>query len=287
MSKKKQIIVPESLMACQPVQLDLGLRAAAAVQAVEINPQNAPAGVVTPAQRIIFTTKLWGDKVRDITVGFMDQTTVAMRNKVLLYANKWAEFSKAKFRWTPTAPMVRISFGPGGYYSYLGTDILSIPANELTMNLEGFTVNTPDSEWMRVVPHEFGHTLGCPHEQQRQEILDLLDVQKTIAYFGSTQGWSESEVRQQILTPLDLHSTVGGSPNADQQSIMCYQFPGSITKSGRPIPGGNVISPTDKVYFAKIYPMDSVAPPPPVTPATGIVTLVALDAGGKEIARYK
>src|SRR4051812_30599258 len=113
-SKKSPIIVADSLMTCQPAQLDPGLRASAADRAIEINPQNAPAGIVSPTQRIIFTTKLWGDKVRDITIGFMEQTTVAMRNKILLYANKWSAFSKAKFRWTQSSPMVRISFGRGG-----------------------------------------------------------------------------------------------------------------------------------------------------------------------------
>jgi hypothetical protein len=202
---------------------------------------------------------------------------------VITYANRWGEFSKVKFSWTQTDPTIRISFGRGGYYSYLGTDNLSIPRNQHTMNLEGFTTRTPESEWRRVVCHEFGHALGCPHEQQRRDILDLLDERKVIAYFRRTQGWSEQQVRQQILIPLDERSVIG-SPNADVASIMCYSFPGSVTKSGQPIPGGDDFSPADREYFAKVYPPDVQPPPPP--DGKSIASLVAFDSSGKQLSRF-
>jgi hypothetical protein len=58
----------------------------------------------------------------------------------------------------------QISRGSEGYWSYLGTDIRLIPWNRPTMNLQGFTMNTSESEYKRVVRHETGHTLGFPHE---------------------------------------------------------------------------------------------------------------------------
>ena len=39
------------------------------------------------------------------------------------------------------------------------------------MNLEAFTMQTPDSEFHRVVRHEAGHTLGFPHEHMRKAIV--------------------------------------------------------------------------------------------------------------------
>lgn len=259
----------------------------AATNAIGIFPANAPMGEIQPRRIAVLASKFWGARANDLTIGFLEQTSQQMRTMVLAFANMWGEFAKVKFRWTQTSPIIRISFGRGGYWSYLGTDCLSIPANKQTMNLEGFTTRSPVSEWHRVVKHECGHALGCPHEQQREQILALLDERKTIDYFGRTQGWSEQEVRQQILTPLEARSLMqGSSPNADQASIMCYQFPGSITKSGQPIPGGHDFSPTDREYFAKLYPPDTTQPPPP--PVSGqIVTLVGLDATGKEIARFK
>jgi hypothetical protein len=81
------------------------------------------------------------------------------------------------------AGTVRISLAGQGYWSYLGTDILSIPRNRPTMNLQGFNINTPDSEFRRVVRHETGHTLGFPHEQLRKEIINRIDRQKAYAWF--------------------------------------------------------------------------------------------------------
>ena len=55
-----------------------------------------------------------------------------------------------------------------GYWSYLGTDVLHIPVDQQTMNLQGFTERTPESEYRRVVRHETGHTMGFPHEHMRR-----------------------------------------------------------------------------------------------------------------------
>lgn len=121
------------------------------------------------------------------------------------------------------------------------------------MNLEGFTMNTRDSEFYRVVRHETGHTLGCPHEHMRQDIIDRIDRQKAIDYFKATQGWSEAQVVAQVLTPLSPNS-IWATVSADRQSIMCYQLPGTITKDGQPIPGGLDIDQIDYDFIAKVYP---------------------------------
>src|SRR5206468_7588466 len=159
-------------------------------------------------------------------------------------------------------PQVRIARagGPnGGYWSYLGTDILSIPAGEPTMNLESFTMDTPESEFHRVVRHETGHTMGFPHEHMRRELVAKIDPKKAIKFFGETQGWSPQEVRQQVLTPIE-DSSILGTEHADPKSIMCYQIPGSITKNGKPIVGGLDIDAQDAAFAAKIYPKTGTAP---------------------------
>src|SRR5262249_30209520 len=141
----------------------------------------------------------------------------------------------------------------GGYWSYLGTDILSIERDEPTMNLEAFTMRTPDSEFYRVVRHETGHTLGCPHEHMRRALVARIDPAKAYAYFRDTQGWSQTETRQQVLTPL-AESSLLGTEDADPKSIMCYQIPGAITKDRRPILGGRDIDRWDYAFMARIYP---------------------------------
>src|SRR4029079_16216741 len=139
------------------------------------------------------------------------------------------------------------------------TDILSIAPGQPTMNLEGFTMQTPESEFHRVVRHETGHTLGFPHEHMRRELVDKIDPKKAIAFFGQTQGWSADEVRAQVLTPLEEGSLVG-TAHADPKSIMCYQIPGEITEAGQPIVGGKDIDKSDYRFVAKIYPKPTAAP---------------------------
>ena len=133
------------------------------------------------------------------------------------------------------------------------TDILSIDRDQPTMNLEAFTMGTPESEFHRVIRHETGHTMGFPHEHMRRELVNKIDPDKAIAYFGATQGWSPAEVRQQVLTPIE-ESSLRGTAHADPDSIMCYQIPGSITKSGKPIVGGLDIDRQDFTFAALIYP---------------------------------
>src|SRR5262249_36371616 len=122
-----------------------------------------------------------------------------------------------------------------------------------TMNLDSFSMSTPESEFHRVVRHETGHTMGFPHEHMRKELVDKIDSDKAIEYFGATQGWSPDEVRQQVLTPIE-ESSLLGTAHADPNSIMCYQIPGSLTKDGEPIIGGLDIDSQDYAFAAKIYP---------------------------------
>jgi hypothetical protein len=120
------------------------------------------------------------------------------------------------------------------------------------MNLEAFTMSTPESEFHRVVRHETGHTLGFPHEHMRKALVAKIDPQKAIAYFMRTQGWTADEVKQQVLTPIE-ESTLMGT-RVDARSIMCYQIPGELTKNGKPILGGLDIDATDYKFAGDIYP---------------------------------
>jgi hypothetical protein len=202
------------------------------------------------------TTKYWGpSKGVHLTVGFpFDDPPTELRSRILFHMNAWAKTANVRFVETATDPQVRIARTPGdGYWSYLGTDVLQIPSDEPTMNLESFTMNTPESEYRRVVRHETGHTMGFPHEHMRRELVELIDEDKAIEYFRRTQGWNEAEVRRQVLTPLE-ESSLLGTPHADPNSIMCYQIPGEITKNGRPIVGGVEIDQTDYIFASLIYP---------------------------------
>jgi hypothetical protein len=251
----------------------------------DVNPANevpvraALAMGLVPSRIALLTSKYWGAKV-DLGVTFLDTADVGVRTKILAYANKWGRFGNIRFR-ESTDGQVRLSRSAEGYWSYLGTDILSVPKSEATLNLQDFSLNTPDSEYDRVVCHEFGHTLGFPHEHERKEILALLDVEKTVSYFQRTQGWDRQEVMAQVFEALDPKTIQATA--ADVRSIMCYDFPASCTKSGQPIPGGNVIDATDGAFVAKVYPP---VPPPPPPPAGDDWTLTVKGKGPKPTAAF-
>jgi Astacin (Peptidase family M12A) len=254
---------------CKPKQLPKALLAKAAHTAIQVNPVNRPAlshlaqlaPQADPRMAIsVLTTKYWGPKALRLTVSFLDSPPDDLRNRILSHMNAWNKSANVQFVESNSGGQVRIAFEggvDGGYWSYVGTDILHIAAGSPTMNLEGFTMNMRDSEFYRVVRHETGHTLGFPHEHMRKELVALIDPQKAYDYYWQTQGWIKQDVDQQVLTPLDDMDVMGTPP--DQTSIMCYQVPGSITHSGEPITGGTDINETDYGFAGSIYPKNGQA----------------------------
>lgn len=246
---------------CEIMTLPPPMLERAAYVAADINPANRPAVRVAdafePQHLAVMTTKYWGAGGVDLTVGFLEETPADLRDLIINHMNAWSYFANVRFRWSKISPQVRISRGTSGYWSYLGTDILSVPMNQPTMSLSGFTMKTSDAEFRRVVRHETGHTLGFPHEHQRADIVALLDPLKTVAYFRRTQGWDERTTRLQVLTPI-AESSLMGTPRSDPDSIMAYQFPGEVTKSGAPILGGEDIGEKDKEFAGKLYPRPSI-----------------------------
>jgi hypothetical protein len=249
---------------CSIKLLPKGQWISAAQNASRINPVNAPAvftlrqaaasAVIKPEHLALLTAKYWGKAGVRLTVGFLDNPTADLRSRILSHMNSWSQFANVQFVETSSDAQVRIARNSrDGYWSYLGTDILSIPSDQQTMNLDSFSMATDDSEFYRVVRHETGHTLGFPHEHTRSQIVDRINRDKAIAYFEQTQGWSQDEVIAQVLTPLD-NSALIATEQADTQSIMCYWLPASIMKDGVAVAGGPDIDATAARFAASVYP---------------------------------
>lgn len=248
------------LIVCTPRFLCREKWLEAAENAARVNPKNLPEGVrpsdvvAAKGDRLALDLqRYWGEDGVKLTVGFLDNPSAELRARILSHMNAWNRTANVSFVESATDPQVRISRADSGYWSYLGTDILSIDSHKQTMNLEGFTMDTPDSEFYRVVRHETGHTLGFPHEHMRKELIAKLDREKVIASFMASQGWSQQEVINQILTPLD-ESSLLGTDQPDPNSIMCYQIPGDLTLDGEPIPGGVDITQLDYDFVSTLYP---------------------------------
>lgn len=256
------------LIVCTPKRLPRERLVEAAQRAIEMNPANQPhpaiaaralAGGPGGRERLALVVgQRWPTSGIKLTVGFLDKPPADLQARILLHMNAWGKTANVEFVPSNTNPQVRIArldHPPemAGYWSYVGTEILSIPKNEPTMNLEAFTMNTPESEFHRVVRHETGHTLGFPHEHMRRQLVAKIDPQKAIDYFGRTQGWTPDEVREQVLTPLE-DSSLLETRQADAHSIMCYQIPGALTKDGKPIVGGLDIDKQDYAFAKSCYP---------------------------------
>src|SRR5581483_1262320 len=215
---------------CTPKSLPVDKLIQAARIAADINPINhppierlmsvMPGFAPTPASISVLTTKFWHTNGVRLTVGFLDNPSNDLRARILSHMNAWSARLNVSFVESNADAQVRISRAGQGYWSYVGTDILSIAAGEPTMNLQGFTMDVSESEFRRVIRHETGHTLGCPHEHMRRELVARIDPQKAIAFFGATQGWTPQQVQLQVLTPLE-ESSLWGTGHADPNSIMC------------------------------------------------------------------
>lgn len=268
---------------CQVIELPEAELEPAAAIARDINPVNAPplermallmasgpAGLSEPMALAVLTTKYWGQGGVKLGVAFLDNPAADLKARLLAHFNAWGgQSANVVFREASASlAQVRVTRGPGGYWSYLGTDVLSIrDKSKPTMNLQGFTMASREEEFRRVVRHEVGHTLGYPHEHLRREVIGRLDPEKTLQYFRRTQGWDDRTTRSNVLTPLEDRSIMG-TPQADETSIMAYQLPGSITRDGRPVVGGADINAADAAFCAKLYPRKDEPPPPP--PAGGV-----------------
>lgn len=241
--------------------------------AFAVNPNNRPPDfdeAVVFAERgsraALDIFRYWGVGGVALTVGFIDTPDAALRARILAHMNAWNQTANVSFVESNTEPQVRIARfdateapGRAGYWSNVGTDILLIPGDQPTMNLEAFTMNTPDAEFHRVVRHETGHTLGFPHEHMRRALVQRLDREKVIASFMASQGWTREEVIQQVLTSLE-DSSIIGTEHVDDTSIMCYQIPAELTLDGIAIPGGLDINASDRAFAAQVYPRPDVWP---------------------------
>jgi hypothetical protein len=166
-----------TIPACRLKTLPPHQQAEGARRAIEVNPANRPllllawemlqrhagcepAAVPRHEMLAVLTSKWWGGGGVRLTVGFLDGPDAETRRLILAHMNAWSKYANVSFVESGADAQVRIARAEDGYWSYLGTDVLSIPPGEPTMNLQGFTAGTPESEYKRVVRHETGHTLG-------------------------------------------------------------------------------------------------------------------------------
>lgn len=196
--------------------------------------------------------KLWqpGQLLR---VQFFDGEA-ALWERVEGHAREWLKYANLKFEFGNFLDAeIRITFVGNGYQSLVGTDAMQQPSWQPTMILGGFTKYTDETELQRVVLHEFGHAIGCVHEQSSPSFDIPWDKEKVYAYYWQHHKWDKEKVDNNIFkryTASEVHFTAQHDPN----SIMQYPVPKELTVSGFEIGWNTELSETDRIFIAKMYP---------------------------------
>lgn len=173
--------------------------------------------------------------------------------------DEWQKVANVTFTQVTTGDAdIRVTFNAGGgAWSYVGTDVRSIPQSTATMNLGWLSLDA--------YLHEIGHTLGLLHEHQNPTTPIPWNEANVIRDLsGPPNNWTLDMIRFNVLNPYPLPNVI--TTSLDAVSIMMYPIPASWTTNGTSYPGGKVLSSVDKDFIGKRYPFDQ-------PPSTGTVTL--------------
>ncbi len=202
------------------------------------------------------TDKMWspGDT---ITVGFnTTQTTSFVIGKVKAFAMMWESVANIKFKFIAdvTKAQVKVGFiNDNTSWSLVGRDVLNNPMGYQTVNFGWLDQNTADTEFSRVIIHEFGHVLGFIHEHQAPAAGIPWDTTKVIAYFsGTPNNWSREKIDFNIFQTFSKTET--NSSAYDRLSIMHYFFPPEFVTDGSMFTYNINLSVTDKQFAKQVYP---------------------------------
>jgi hypothetical protein len=194
--------------------------------------------------------KLW-DNGQELRISFLDGSP-RLRARVIDHANVWLDHANLEFNFgNHVESEIRITFQGNGYRSLVGTDALQREQSLPTMTLGGFHHRTDDELMRRVVLHEFGHAIGCVHEQANPSINIPWDKDAVYAYYEQF-GWDKDKVDHNVLrryAPSEVHFT-----QHDPQSIMQYPVNKAHTLNGFEIGWNTTLSPMDIDFIGRMYP---------------------------------
>ncbi|KAH6604050.1 hypothetical protein Trco_007496 [Trichoderma cornu-damae] len=212
----------------------------------------------------LFVRKMWANG-RTLRVRFLSDPGSYIQGKVEKYAHVWSQYANLRFEFGQSEEAeIRISFKPGGSWSYMGTDALLVDANEPTMNYGWLSNQSAEEEFSRVVTHEFGHAIGCIHEHSQPNVN--IQWNKPVVYeeYARSNRWTTKDVDANVFSRYN--STDVEATAFDPTSIMEYSIPKGFTTNGFTIGLNTRLSPTDIALIQQMYPKTVASAPDVANP---------------------
>lgn len=174
--------------------------------------------------------------------------------KVVRIAKTWEQYCGIVFLFGDwDHPDATIGFKQKGSWSYIGTDSRLIARQgKASMNFGWLDQNSNDSEYQRVVLHEFGHALGLIHEHQNPKGGICWKLKEVYQWYKRTQGWSNADTKTNVIDKYSTDQTNG--TELDPLSIMMYFIPKGLTCDGFHTKENIVLSEQDKYWVGVVYP---------------------------------
>jgi serralysin len=205
------------------------------------------------AQLGLFLAKRWMPG-KHLTVRFLEGTPL-QQEKVKQYAVQWSLHANIHFDFVnaPNA-LIRVAFKEGaGSWSTVGTDCLIVTdPNEATMNFGWFTPNTKEDDYERTIVHEFGHAIGCVHEQSSPRFNLTWNKDYVYRWYWEQHKWDKTMVDQNVFERYTAAQVA--APGYDPLSIMQYPIPKEFTREGVEIGLNTKLSAADIAWVEQFYP---------------------------------